>query len=408
MRQVQRFGLVAVMGAAVMALAIASPASARKFQMSGSWFVRNGQVFIPLQFAATAMGTGMQMTHVSMGNLTGAYFFPNGPVPGLGGVTAQGTSPASIMVPMHRFVQDVMAAVPLSGINLIQITTNFGVDAPYNAGTLAAGNGPGSFTWCPGDAACTGVGWPNPLATDPPQGAGRNGRMIYAAGPNQYGGVIQMGLARGGIVSVPFGTGSPMRVGHVKFGGAGNTLRNLAPGGLGSPDNPATEMVYLAAGFVTQPTMFPPMGQLILNPGPKVTTMFGLTNTGTGATFYLPVIAVGPMGTQAGQFTSNYGFAHTTGTVLGQATAGTGGQDFFTFPGSNNLTPLGAGNISTIAGGISFRNTVTSPTGTPYASLHKISMTLGAPIPSMSPAGFAAAGALMLLGVGYALRRRLK
>jgi hypothetical protein len=34
-------------------------------------------------------------------------------------------------------------------------------------------------------------------------------------------------------------------------------------------------------------------------------------------------------------------------------------------------------------------------------------MSLAPPIPSLSPAGFAVAGVLLLLAVGYALRRRL-
>src|SRR5215510_301917 len=98
MRQVQRYGLVAVMGAALMALTLATPASARKFQMSGTWFARNGGVFIPLQFAATFMGSMGSRLNLSMGNLTGAFGFPNGAPPGSGAVTASGTSPASIMV----------------------------------------------------------------------------------------------------------------------------------------------------------------------------------------------------------------------------------------------------------------------------------------------------------------------
>jgi hypothetical protein len=34
-------------------------------------------------------------------------------------------------------------------------------------------------------------------------------------------------------------------------------------------------------------------------------------------------------------------------------------------------------------------------------------MRFAAPVPSMSPAGFAAAGTLLLLGVGYARRHRI-
>ena len=95
-----------------------------------------------------------------------------------------------------------------------------------------------------------------------------------------------------------------------------------------------------------------------------------------------------------------------SGTAIAQATAGTGGDDFFTFMGYDKRTALGAGAIQTVAGGISFRNTLSG--GGPYVSMHRIRMNLGAPIPSLSPAGFAAAGALMLLAVGYAVRRRLR
>ena len=132
----------------------------------------------------------------------------------------------------------------------------------------------------------------------------------------------------------------------------------------------------------------------------------GLTNTAAGAVYYLPTIAVGPMGTLAGQSTLNYGFGQTTGTVIAQQTQGTGiSQDFFTFMGSDARTPLGAGNISTVAGGMSFRSTAG---GThPYGDMTKVSITLGAPIPSLSPAGIATTAVLMLLAVGFALRRRL-
>jgi hypothetical protein len=38
--------------------------------------------------------------------------------------------------------------------------------------------------------------------------------------------------------------------------------------------------------------------------------------------------------------------------------------------------------------------------------MHRVRMIFGAPIPSVSPAGFVAAGVLVLLATGYALRRR--
>jgi len=402
MRRYHRFGIVVIGAVVAAALALAAPADARKFQMSGNWVNRSGQVFIPLQFAGTAMGTGMLMTHVSMGNLTGAFFFPNGPVPGGGIVTATGSAPATLHVPNHRFVRDFMARIPLAGMTVVQITSNFGIDAPFASATLKPGSGPGSFTWCPEDPACAVGG--GMLSTDPPQGStmARNGRMIYKAGANQFGGAMQIGLLRGGINTIVFDT-APFQVMHVRFGGQGNALRFLAPGGLGSPDNPAIAVGYLAAGFITQPITFM-AGGLIVNPGPKVTTMLGLTNTATGATFY-NVLGTTPMGFKFGQFTSGFGFAHTTGSAIAQATTNTGGADFFTFMGYDKRTALGAGAIQTVAGGIAIRNTAAAENA--YGTVHRVRMNLGAPIPSMSPAGFAAAGALMLLAVGYALRRRL-
>src|SRR5262249_46708299 len=66
-------------------------AAARKFQMSGTWVYRPGSAFIPLQFAQpqlTVIGNIGYWLFLSMGNLTGAMGFPNGPIPGEGGVTA--------------------------------------------------------------------------------------------------------------------------------------------------------------------------------------------------------------------------------------------------------------------------------------------------------------------------------
>jgi len=383
--------LAATAAVAVLLLAHAPAASARKLQMSGTWAIRNGQVFIPLQFAATLMGG--QMTHTSMGNLSKGSGFPNGPIPGAGGVVATGSAPATLVVPPHRFRTSPFAGIPLNGIELVQITTMFVVDAPFQAATLMAGGGPGSFQWCPNAVlSCPVAG--------PPNGGTRNGRVIYLAGANQFGGTMQMGLSGGGINSFTFNA-APFQAGHVYFGGVGPTLRAPAPG-RGTPANPWIRINYLPPGVVTQPTMVT-FTQLILHPGPKLTTMFGLTTTGTGPTFRLPAIGVSVMGMSVGQSTAEYGFAHTTGTVIVQQTAGTAGDDFFTVMGSDGRTPLGAGNISTVAGGIAFRNTLSGQT--PYATFHKVWMSLGPPVPSLSPAGVAAVGALVLLAAGYALRR---
>ena len=386
-------------------LALPYPAAARKFQMSGAWFERRGQIFFPpLQLTGYAFATS---THVSMGNLTEAPGHPNGPVPGAGGVTATGSAPATLLIPAHRFVEYAMALVPFNAPNLIQLTTNVGIDAPYAAATLAAGGGPGSFTWCPGDPGCVaGAGM---LSTDPPQGAGPgNGRVIYRAGGNRFGGVMQLGLRGGGRVAVRFESPPhPFLVAHFYFQGAGTATIAQAVGGAGSADAPAKRVAYRPRGFVTRPTMVPAPGSPILYPGPKVNTMF-TTYKPWYPTFYFPAIATGPMGTLASRVTTQYGFAHTTGTVIVQQHLGTGGPDFFTVMGSDARTPLGAGNLSLVAGGLTFRRNFSSPTvGVPYGSFDKVTLTLAPPTPSLSPAGGAAAVALVLLAAGYALRRRL-
>jgi len=73
--------------------------------------------------------------------------------------------------------------------------------------------------------------------------------------------------------------------------------------------------------------------------------------------------------------------------------------------GSDARTPLGAGTLSLVAGGLSFRTTTAGTT--PVASFQKVKLTLGAPIPSLSPAGLAAAASLLLLAAGWALRRQV-
>jgi len=400
MRQrTERFGWSRSIGTVlvgILALAASpAPASAKKFLMSGTWVQRGGQVFLPLQFAQSLMGS--RMTQTSMGDLSKAYFFPNGPIGGAGFVTTDGSPPAAtLMVPMHRFLVNAAAALPLAGITLVQITTMFAIDAPLQPVTLMAGGGPGSFQWCPESTLSCPV-------SGAPDGGRRNGRVIYVSGANRFGGSMQIGMGGGGINSFVFNQ-VPFQVGHVYFGGTGTMLRPRAVG-VGTPADPNTRMVYLAPGVVTQPTMTPTPNGLVLYPGPKLTTMLGLTTTGTAAAYRLPAIGFSTQGMPAGQISTGFGFAHTTGTVIAQQTAGSAGDDFFTVMGSDMRTALGAGNISTVAGGVNFRNTLAGQTLN--AQFDKVWFSLAVPTPTLSPAGFVSAGMLILLSLGYALRRRL-
>jgi hypothetical protein len=388
--------------AAAVALALAAllplhaaTAGARKLQMSGTWAVRTGQVFLPLQFAVPVAPTGTPVW-TSVGELSKGRGFPNAAAfHGGGAVTATGSAPRSLRIPRHRFVSDASAALPL-GFSLVQFTTMLVVDAPFETATLRSGDGPGSLQWCPNDT----LGCP---VTGPPNGGTRNGRVIYLAGANRFGGSMQIGLASGGIVSFVFNA-VPRQIGHVYRFATGPTPRAPAVG-RGTPAAPWLRINYLARGVVTQPTMVSTSSGLVRYPGPKLTTMFGLTTTGAGPTFRFPGLGVSAGGMSFSQSTTEYGFGHTTGTVIVQQTSGSHGDDFFTVMGSDARTPLGAGNISTVAGGISFRNTLAGQT--PYTTFHKVWMTLAPPVPTLSPAGGIAAAALVLLAAGYARRRKV-
>jgi len=355
-------------------------AAARKLQMSGSWGMRRGQVWLPLRFGLSTS------TQPSSGGPP--FFFPNGPVPGMGGVTATGSAPATLRVPLHRFGGMFSTQVPLAGSSLIQITTMLDADGPTATATLAPGSGPGSFTWCPGDPACAVGG--GVLSTDPPQGAGpRNGRVVYRAGPNQFGGVMRMLLQGAGSSSVAAQL-SPFRASNRRFGFTGVSNSGVQHTG-GSYATTAMVTVPPGATVVTQPLVPPTMEGLITAPGPIVSTPTPCPGTG------------GPPG-PCRAVTTHTGFPFTTGTVFVQQTTGSGGQSLRTAMGSDMRTALGAGNITLVAGGLSYRSTVARSSS--YASVGRVKMTLSAPIPSLSPSGFAAATALLLLAAGYALRRR--
>jgi hypothetical protein len=234
-------GLAIVLALAIVALP--ASAGAKKYQMSGAWFIRNGQIFLPLQFAFSgtmthhSMGTGTlfggpatqpfpyhfpmslpvgPMTVLPVTAIFGPFVapfishttvvigmglgVPNGGILGSGNVsatTAMTMGPGrKLVIPRHRFKKKTDLLVPLNGANLLQITTNFTYDGPRAKATLASMGGPGSQTWCPSNPVC--------LPGGPPPGAvPNNGRILYRKGPRQFGGAMQMGLKGYGDNAIP-------------------------------------------------------------------------------------------------------------------------------------------------------------------------------------------------------------
>lgn len=456
MRNRCTLGWKSLLGAALVLLGMAGEAEAREFAMSGSWELRRGQVFLPFQLAIPTFGTkaGMRFANMTttapfplmggggwktgpfdplyfaIGAVTtfpigmtlmvpgaqygcptetfsryGDWSCPNGDIMAKAGamatVTAMTGSGLAITIPKYQFGGVYTGQIPLKGLTIVQITSNFSANGPFTTAMLKKGGGPGGFTWCPGDPLCMKAG--GSTVTDPPKGTGtRNGRIIYTAGKNKFGGVIQMLLKKGGINSFLFNTSPAFQVGHVKFG-AGATIQAQVTGGAYANMN----MVLLKYGVITTPMIVPTPNALVTSPGGKRTTMGMNTLTPSsppGVISYL-MKSGQPASQFTAQSTSNTGFPATTGQVIAQQSTGTGGRDFHTLTGSDSRTKLGAGNITLVSGGLSKRNTLAGNTS--YATWGRLKLTFFKDVPSMSPAGFAAAGALMLLAVGYALRRRL-
>src|SRR5262245_61350605 len=100
--------------------------------MSGTWMMRRGQTFIPLQFAFPPPSVP-QFVHVSMGNWTSASPpDPDQVVQGAGGVSVDTlVVPNAVKIPEHRFVGKHSLVLPLVATMLVQLTTMFEIDAPH-------------------------------------------------------------------------------------------------------------------------------------------------------------------------------------------------------------------------------------------------------------------------------------
>jgi len=333
----------------VLLLGWAGSADARKFSMSGTWRMEK----------------------------TNNFFLPIIPgfVAGGGTVTAQGSSPAALSVPTNLFTGSFGFGMPMPQTSVVQFTTQFTFAGPFTpialrAGAWTATRPFANFAWCPGAAANPACTTPRSTGQGAAPGQGTShGLVRYTAGSNQFGGTMQMlRIGNGGIALLLGATGptvqnNPMAV-------PGGAIQN--PGG--SYAN--SRLQPIPGGPITTGAVFSP-GGMISVPGVQV---------GTGAS------------------TANlyHGFPMTTGTVYVKVTIGVTGTTTFSASGSDARTPEGAGNITLQAGGLLHRVVQ----GRTMAYRDTVTMRMVEPTPSMSAAGVATGALLMVLAVGYALRRR--
>src|SRR5262245_541618 len=164
----------------LLALLVAGSASAVVRQMSGRWIQNRGPtVDIPV--------------------------IP-GFIPGMGTVNeATGMHPRALTIPVNRFSEMGGGALfPLPGNTLVQLTTMLDGMGPAGVGMLfggAKGSRPANFNWCPNLVMGGGNGPACPNGNFN-AGIGRPGIVRYTAGPNQFGGTMQMLLVGSGSVSV--------------------------------------------------------------------------------------------------------------------------------------------------------------------------------------------------------------
>ncbi len=370
---IRRCGNVLAMAVMAALLLGAGLASAGQLRMSGEWLQRRGSVNIPLYIVALG---GANQAVLGLGD-------PHIPGSGFVNVTKVGTGPATITVPPGVFQLDTARAVPLqaalsgllgagNGGNVIQVTTAFALNGPGASGVLrqtgtTARLAP-NFSYCPGALN-------NPACATPAVGGNdgtKPGIVRYTAGPNRFGGTMQMLIQGSGETAVSLG-GSPLRIRHDAIAGAG-------PQDVGGAYANTASDVLLAAEITTGAT-FTANG-LIGAPG-------NITGMGT------PDVNL------------NTGFPWTTGAVQVQVPGGVttmNAPTTITLTGSDNRTPNGRGTITMVAGGLSHRLT----SGLSFGSLDMVTMDIASSqlTPALSPMGIVALGSMLVIGGGYALRRR--
>lgn len=390
-RSIQLGALVALM------LAFAMAANARNLSMTGEWFMNRGPLIdIPTNGGQVPCGGGAP--NGCMNNLKPIL----GGIPGAGSVVGVAPGPApTFTVPPDAFGQALgkqVAAVPFVP-TVVQLSSTWTLMGPVTLSNtkVPAPNRKAAFmknAWLadPGQANrlqksftwCFGTGAPPHNCTNSTAGP-YTGQVKYNnSNPNAFGGTMAMILNGNGVVSVL--AGGPSLLGHA-IAGPGTPGNPQHPGrGYASFDTDVLQSGPVHFGFMTNPPCTVTLPALPVGCGQ-------VTSSG-------PVVGAIPADSQW-----NWGFPWTTGTVTAmnvQTNQGQGGTTTMTGMGTDSRTAWGAGKITLVAGGATRRKSQNAD----YSAVDIVTMTFAPPVPSMSTPGLAAGGLLILLAVGYAVRRR--
>ncbi|MEZ4331553.1 MAG: hypothetical protein R3F35_07350 [Myxococcota bacterium] len=273
-------------------------------------------------------------------------------IPALETFSATGAAPRPVVFPAHAFEAAGYQFIPFPFVpQVAQFEETFTTTQP-NAETFAAGSGPGSFSFCPraGNAANPSCAAPA-LAT-----GGRNGRISYTAGANQFGGTFDLFRITNGTVVRQVAT-APLQFNHAPNFRSGLYI-------AGRPMSMTRTYPQQAPGYVTQSPVQGPDGS-IQTEGPIVgTAPSPITQTATG-------------------------FPFTTGMIVHSRTVPAPAQTF-TLSGSDARTPGGFGDITLVAGA-----TTQSAIGTEFPIMGIISVS----VPEPARAIAIAFGALLVVSL---------
>jgi hypothetical protein len=297
--------------------------------------------------------------------------------PGAAGTANQtGSAPATLTLPPGVFDQDgpipFTFPLPFYPQPSIQFASSAYVQAAptatamFRAGHWMATRPHAAFSFCPGAAANPGC-TTGATTGGPTQGI-RRGRVRYTPGANQFGGTMTTILGGTQSVSIRSLVDSEVRRRHVPLNL--NVINGRPYGvvstGTGAPAEITTGGMFSSGGIITQP-------------GDVVGTSPGVHRTSTG-------------------------FPFTTGRVVITIPnhPPTSPPSSFTGTGSDNRTPLGAGNISMVAGGLG-RLTLDPE----FATLETIHLTLipQVAVPSLNRLGRVLLGTLLLVSAAFVASR---
>lgn len=328
-------------------------------------------------------------------------------VPAAAAIVNAGPVPKSFTVNPNAFGQAAGKQIVAVAVapTVIQLASTFVLEGPASqtsipndrkmfksAWTAQTGRVAADFTWCPPGTqpaqvgSCTAPAVAG-IAAEP--GFLVNGLIRYRGGANNFGGTMQMALSGNADVTVILGVptgGGMVPIAHQPVAGMGLQEQGAVYAYQGSANFPK------APGHSTYRLNFPCTNALPAAPAgcSQVVASGALTNTSA--------LAPGS--------NINWGMPWTTGTVTVINTETQFGQPrttVLTAMGSDNRNALGAGNITLVAGGASYRIQAQQN----FAALDLITMNMAPYTPALSPTGVALAGALIALSAGYILRRRL-